>query len=225
MSQVGDRLERLRAARLYGITVSSAGDLASLVANSEAALRGGVEILQLRQKGADAADLLKAARALRALTLRFGALFIVNDHAAIASASDADGVHVGQDDGTVEAARAVVGPGRIVGVSTHAPDQARKAIDDGADYIGVGPVFATPTKAGRAAVTLDYVRAVAAMNPPIPFFAIGGIDETNLESVLDAGAGRVAVVRAVFSAGDPERAARGFREALQKRPLGGLDHP
>ncbi len=163
--------------------------------------------------------LLKAALEIRELTLKHKAVFIVNNRPDIALLSKADGVHVGQDDLPVLEARRVLGPDKIVGVSTHSIDQAKKAIADGADYIGVGPVYATPTKAGRAPVGLDYVRQVSDLKLSIPFFAIGGIDASNLERVLEAGARRVAVVRAIGNAARPQDAAESLLQILEKYPL------
>jgi thiamine-phosphate pyrophosphorylase len=135
-----------------------------------------------------------------------GRLFIVNDHLDIAMAAGADGVHLGQADLPLVAVRRVWGPGHLVGRSTHSLEQARAAAAEGADYIGIGPVFATPTKPGRPAVGLELLRP-AASELAIPWFAIGGIDSANLAQVLAAGASRVAVVRAVSSAADPAEAA------------------
>jgi len=207
-------IQRLRDARLYVITSAAHPDGSDLVAQSAAALRGGADILQLRHKDLKDSALLSIARELRRLTDRYGALFIVNDRPGVALLVDADGVHVGQDDLPVDAVRRVMGPGKLVGVSTHAPDQARKALEDGADYIGVGPVFPTPTKAGRPAVTLEYVRQVVEMKLPIPFFAIGGIDENNIPKVMASGAKRVAVVRAVMASKDPEESARTIKKMV-----------
>ncbi len=137
---------------------------------------------------------------------RHGALFVVNDDPHLAAAANADGVHVGQDDVSVAQARMLLGPDRLVGLSTHTPAQIDAAAPAGVDYIGVGPVHATPTKPGRPAVGLDLVR-YAAHRATVPFFAIGGIDAGNVESVRAAGAQRVAVVRALTEADDPERAA------------------
>src|SRR5204863_3414829 len=136
---------------------------------------------------------------------RHGALFLVNDRPDLAAACDADGVHVGQDDAPVAEARAVVGPERLVGLSTHA--QAEVDAAAGVDYIAVGPVHATPTKPGRPATGLAPVSHAAA-HARVPFFAIGGIDAGNLHDVMAAGARRVVVVRAIAEAADPEAAAR-----------------
>jgi thiamine-phosphate pyrophosphorylase len=212
-------VHRLKKARLYAVTSSLVQDRSTLVAAAAAALRGGADVLQLRQKGMKDTQLLGIAREMRSLTDRYGALFIINDRPGVALLVEADGVHVGQDDLPVEAVRKVMGPGKLVGVSTHENAQARKAVEDGADYIGVGPVYATPTKEGRPAVGLEYVQEAAALNLPIPFFAIGGIDASNLSEVLEAGARRVAVVRAIMDAPDPEDAARRFKKTVCEHPV------
>jgi len=177
----------------------------------EPALRGGVDIFQLRDKHAADDELLRAAARARALCTRFGALFVVNDRPDLAVASGADGVHLGQDDMAVQTARAIVGPDLLIGRSTHSPQQIDGAA--GADYIGVGPVHATPTKLGRPAVGLDLVR-YAAGHAAVPFFAIGGIGEANIAAAVAAGATRAAVVRAISEAADPEAVARTLRAAL-----------
>ena len=190
--------------RLYLIT-GVRPDLAELV---EAAVRGGVDIVQLREKKPPDGELLAVLRELRALTRRLGVPLVVNDRPDLAVLAEADYVHVGQDDLPVEAARRF---GLRVGQSTHAPAQLDASE---ADYLGVGPVYETPTKAGRAAVGLDYV-AYAARHARRPWFAIGGIDETNVGEVVAAGAERIAVVRAITEARDPERAAATLRRALR----------
>jgi thiamine-phosphate pyrophosphorylase len=196
---------RLHDARLYYICGI---DRLSTV---EPALRGGVDIFQLREKQAGDDELLRAAQAARRLCDAHGALFVVNDRPDIAVAARADGVHLGQDDMAVEDARAIVGPDVLIGRSTHSPEQVDGAA--GADYIGVGPVHATPTKLGRPAVGVDLVRYAAA-NARVPFFAIGGLDATTLPEAVRAGATRAAVVRAISEAADPEAAARALRAAL-----------
>jgi len=195
----------LDAARLYFIC-----DITHLDA-LEPALRGGVDIFQLRDKDASDDELLRAAQHARSLCDRHGALFVLNDRPDLAVAVRADGVHLGQDDMPLEEARAIVGPEMLIGRSTHSAEQIDHA--HGADYIGVGPVHATPTKLGRPAVGLDLVRHATAC-AAVPFFAIGGIDETNIGAVAAAGATRAAVVRAIGDAADPEAAARGLRAAL-----------
>jgi thiamine-phosphate pyrophosphorylase len=178
----------------------------------DAALRGGVDVVQLREKGMRNTDLIAASTPFRRACDRHGALFILNDRAALVAACNADGVHVGQEDATVADARRLVGPNGIVGVSTH----SRAEIDaaDGADYLGVGTIFATPTKA-EDAVGLELVR-VAAEAARVPWFAIGGIDLANIDAVAAAGAHGVAVVRAIRDAEDPESAARELRAALTR---------
>jgi thiamine-phosphate pyrophosphorylase len=212
-------LKRLRASRLYVITSSLEKDRKALVSAAAAALRGGADILQLRQKNMKDTELLGIAREIRSLADRYGALFIVNDRPGVALLVDADGVHVGQDDLPVDSVRRVMGPGKLVGVSTHEPAQAGKALEDGADYIGVGPLYPTPTKEGRPAVGLEYVRQIIRMNLPIPFFPIGGIDAGNLVEVMEAGARRAAVVRAIMDSPDPETATRQLKAALSAFPL------
>jgi thiamine-phosphate pyrophosphorylase len=177
----------------------------------EPALRGGVDMVQLRIKDARDNELVPLARELRALCAEHDALFIVNDSPALAAAVDADGVHVGQDDASVADARRVVGPDKLVGLSV----QRAEDLDGvaGADYLGVGPVFDTPTKPGPRGMGLGLVRA-AAQSATVPWFAIGSIDETTIEAVVDAGATRVAVVRAIADAPDPEAAARRLRARL-----------
>ena len=207
-----DRRERLRRCRLYLVTSPSP----QLEAVVEAALQGGVRLVQYRAKEgsldsqgqpiSDGQRLLQA-RALRELCHRYGALFLVNDRIDIAAAVQADGVHLGQGDLPPALARQLLGPEALIGRSTHAIAQLRQAVADGCDYVGVGPVNATPTKPGREPVGLDYVRQAAA-EAPIPFFAIGGIEAANLAAVQAAGGQRVAVVRAITEAADPAQASR-----------------
>jgi len=205
---------RLANSHLYLVTGQESANGRATPEVVEAALKGGVDIVQLREYSLKDSQLLQAARALRVLTRRFKALFIVNNRPDIALLSEADGVHLGQDDLPVAEARKIIGWDKIVGVSTHALEQARKAVADGADYIGVGPVFSTPTKAGRSPVTVEYVRQIVALKPALPFFAIGGIDLSNVGEVLAAGAERVAVVRAIMGASDPEKAAKELKKKL-----------
>ena len=196
--------------RLYLVTNSDAfpAPAAFLVA-VESALRGGVDIVQLREKHKPARQILELGAQVRRLCADAGAVFIVNDRVDIACALGADGVHLGQDDMDVVSARKILPAGAIVGVSTHAPEQAQRAVADGADYIGAGPVFTTPTKPGRASVGLEYIRWVSE-HIATPAFAIGGIDYGNVGEVLAAGARRLAVVRAIINAPVPEVAVRQF---------------
>ena len=204
------RRERLATARLYLIADGRAVDTVL-----EPALAGGVDIFQLRDKALGDDELLVAAGRARELCARAGALFIVNDRPDLAAAADADGVHVGQDDAPVAEARAAVGDERLVGLSTHTPQQVDAA--GGVDLIGVGPVHATPTKQGRPAVGLELVRH-AAQHARVPWFAIGGLDVHNLAAVIEAGASRVSVVRAIAEADDPEAAARTLRAMVTDGP-------
>jgi thiamine-phosphate pyrophosphorylase len=200
--------ERVADARLY--LVCDARPHAFL----DAALRGGADLIQLRDKTLDDDGLIAAARVFRAAADEHGALFILNDRPDLVEACAADGVHVGQDDDTPAEARAAVGPERIVGRSTHAPFQADAAdADPDVDYLAVGPVHATPTKPGRAAAGLDYV-AYAARTVGKPWFAIGGLDAATLPAAVEAGARRAVVVRAISEASDPEAAAVELRELL-----------
>jgi thiamine-phosphate pyrophosphorylase len=173
----------------------------------EAAVRGGVDIVQIREKELPDAELLPRLEQARELTRRLGIPLVVNDRPDLAVLCDADFVHLGQEDLPVAAARRL---GLAVGQSTHARDEVEAA---DADYIGVGPVYATPTKEGRPAVGLELVRHAAA-HAHQPWFAIGGIDESNVADVVAAGATRIAVVRAIGDADDPERAARTLRASL-----------
>jgi thiamine-phosphate pyrophosphorylase len=200
--------ERIGSARLY--LVCDARPRAFL----EAALRGGVDVIQLRDKTLGVADLIAAAREFRAAADRFRALFVLNDRPDLVAACDADGVHVGQDDLSPAEARGILGAERIIGRSTHAPAQADVASSDvDVDYLAVGPVHATPTKPGRPAAGLEYV-AYAARTVTKPWFAIGGLDAGNVDAVVARGAERIVVVRAITEASDPEAAARVLGERL-----------
>lgn len=210
-----DRPARLAAARLYFVCEARPAG-APLEAVLAAALRGGVDVFQLREKRLPDEAILAAAAVARELCLAAGALLFINDRADLAVAADADGVHVGQDDMGVDAARAVVGPDRLVGLSTHSPEQIDAAGD--ADMIGVGPIYATPTKLGRPAVGLELI-AYARDQARQPFFAIGGIDRSRAVAVAGAGATRIAAVRAIADAPDPEAAARALRTIAETVPL------
>jgi thiamine-phosphate pyrophosphorylase len=189
--------------RLY-LIAPARPDLAELV---EAAIRGGVDIVQVREKELSDRELLPLLAEARSVTRRLGVPLVVNDRADLALLVQADYVHLGQDDLPVAAARSL---GLRVGESTHSREQIDAA---SGDYLGVGPVYETPTKPGRAAVGLELVRH-AAQHARLPWFAIGGIDRTNVEQVVAAGAERIAVVRAICDAPDPEDAAAELREAL-----------
>lgn len=176
-------------------------------------------MVQLRDKHLPDDELAAVANAARALCEPLGALLIVNDRPLVAREAGADGVHVGQDDMAVAEVRELLGPDMLIGLSTHAPGEIDEADATGpggepaVDYIGVGPIHATPTKPGRPAVGLELVR-YAADHAHVPFFAIGGLDAGNVQEAITAGASRVCVLRAIADATDPERAARELRECL-----------
>jgi thiamine-phosphate pyrophosphorylase len=208
-SSANTRRERLRGSRLYlVIDAAAAGSVVP------AALDGGVDVVQLRDKDASDDEVVAAGRALGDLCRSRGALFVVNDRADLALACGADGVHVGQDDDPVETVRHAIGDELLIGLSTHSSEQFDAGLDSEADYLSVGPVHETPTKPGRPAVGLELVRH-AARTASKPFFAIGGIDATCVHEVHAAGAERVAVVRAIRDADDPRAAAALLRTALE----------
>jgi thiamine-phosphate pyrophosphorylase len=234
------RRERLRTARLYFVCEARpATDLEALL---RAALTGGADIVQLREKELGRAEIERAAATFRRVADTFSALFIVNDDPDLARTCDADGVHLGQDDTTVAEAREMLGPDAIIGLSTHSKEQitasgsASDQADQGRrersvlrtqatedadmrrsgappDYISVGPIWETPTKQGRPAVGLELI-AHAAANAPHPCYAIGGIDSSNVSQVVEAGAQRLCVVRALRDAANPAAAAEELRGAL-----------
>jgi thiamine-phosphate pyrophosphorylase len=206
-----DRRARLRDARLYFVA-----DRGGMHRALEGALAGGVDLFQLRDKVATDDELLAAAATARSLCEAAGALFLLNDRPDLAAASEADGVHVGQDDVSVDRARKLVGGDALVGLSTHSMQQAQAGCRTGADYIAVGPVHATPTKEGRPAIGIEPVKYAAA-HVSVPWFAIGGLDAGNVGAVVKAGARRIVVVRALAQADDPEAAARTLRAATNGR--------
>lgn len=205
------RRERLRTARLYFVCgARPQTDLETLL---RAALTGGADIVQLREKELGRAEIERAAGTFRRIADTFSALFIVNDDPELARICDADGVHVGQDDMPPEEAREILGPDMIVGLSTHSPEQLAASASASVDYVSVGPIWETPTKEGRAGVGLAYVEHAAA-HAPHPFFAIGGIGPGNAGDVVAAGARRLCVVRAIRDADDPLAATEALRRAL-----------
>lgn len=214
-----ERRARLGAARLYLVIEEQVvgGPAEPLV---EAALGGGVDIVQLRDKDATDEELVAAGRRLAALCATAGALLILNDRPDLARACGADGVHVGQGDEHPDAVRRSVGDELLIGISTHSPEQIAAAVRSAADYLGVGPVYATATKPDVEPVGLGLVRHATA-GAKKPFFAIGGIDPERAREVAAAGAERIAVVRAIRDAGDPAGAARVLREALEREPVDG----
>jgi thiamine-phosphate pyrophosphorylase len=181
-------------------------------------LDAGIKIIQYREKNKAALEKLKECEEIRKLTLSYNSVFIVNDDIEIAMLTDADGVHIGQNDLPVQAVRKLIGA-KIIGVSTHSPSDAQKAVSDGADYIGAGPVYATRTKKDVcAAVGLDYVSYVA-RNIKIPFVAIGGIKENNILEVSAAGARCFAMITEICGAPDIEAKIKSIREKLKCRAV------
>ncbi len=187
------------------------------LARIRSALDGGVDIVQLRAKELEALPFMRLAERVMAIARAAQVPFVVNDRPDVALAVGADGVHLGQLDLPVAWACRVA-PDAFIGRSSHEAAHAERAVDEGADYFAVGPVWATPTKPGREPAGLSYVRDVAARNVQVPWFAIGGITLDNVEQVLGAGATRIAMVRAVLDASDPAEAARGFADALKAVP-------
>jgi thiamine-phosphate pyrophosphorylase len=204
------RRERLAAARLY-VCAPIRPDLGEL---ADAVLGAGVDLIQLRDKQAEAGPLLEASTVLRDAADRHDALFAINDRADIALAAGADVLHLGQDDLPLDWARRILGDDVLLGRSTHDPTQATRAAAEPWDYLVAGPVWATATKPGRPATGTALLEAVAALDPPQPWFAIGGITPTNLSQVTATGATRVVVVRAIVDAPDPALATATLREAL-----------
>lgn len=206
------RHQLLTRSHLYLVTSTTE----QLFTTVEAALQGGLTLVQYRDKTADDEIRLSYAQKLCQMCHHYGALFIMNDRVDLALAVDADGVHLGQQDIPIALARQLLGPQRIIGRSTTNPEEMRRAIDEGADYIGVGPVYETPTKEGKAAAGLEYVE-YAAKQATIPWFAIGGIDPSNINDVLAAGAQRVAIVRAIMQAEQPTLITQYFLSQLTRQ--------
>lgn len=200
---------------LYGILDLGYVRSENVETATAALLAGGVDFLQLRAKGHPPAEIEALARRLQPLCRAAGIPFIVNDHPAIAAAVEADGVHLGQDDGPLAPVRALLGPGKLVGRSTHSPDQARAALEEGFDYIGFGPLFPTPTKLGRPGIGLADLAAVqATVGSRIPVFAIGGIRRAHLAEVLAAGARNIVIVSDLLTAPDIAAATRQAKRLL-----------
>jgi thiamine-phosphate pyrophosphorylase len=206
------RRERLIWARLYFVCEALPGGLEP-EPMLQAALGGGTGIVQLRDRTQPDAIINRVARTYRRLADTYSAPFIVNDDPRLARELDADGVHVGQEDIPPAEARELLGPEPLIGLSTHSPEQIEAAHDEPVDYISVGPVWETPTKPGRAATGLELVRHAAEV-ATLPWFAIGGIDAGTIAEVLDAGARRVVVVRAIRDSADPRGAAEALSSAL-----------
>ena len=217
MADVGTaRRSRLADARLYLCT----GDRPDLAEFVDAVLAGGVDVVQLREKGIEARREIELCAVLAEAAARHGALWSVNDRADVALVAQPDVLHLGQDDLPVAAARRILGTDVLVGRSCHDEQQvAAAAVEPGVDYFCVGPTWPTPTKPGRPAPGLPLTRAAAALGSRRPWFAIGGIDAGNLDQVLEAGARRVVVVRALTDAADPHAAAADLSRRLRALPL------
>ena len=209
-----DPRKRLADSSLYLCTDArtARGDLAEF---ADAALAGGVDIIQLREKGLEAKQELGALEILADAARRHGALLACNDRADVARAAGSDVLHLGQDDLPLEVARSIIGERPVIGRSTHDEQQVATALSEAVDYFCTGPCWPTPTKPGRHAPGLDLVRHTAALAPDKPWFAIGGIDADRLPEVLAAGARRIVVVRAITEADDPQAAARQLKDALR----------
>lgn len=211
----------LNSARLYLVTDQELSENHDTVKTVEEALMGGVDIVQLREYSLTDSELLVMAREVRKLTRAYHALFIMNNRPDIARIAGADGIHLGQTDLPVLEARGIIGKDKIIGVSTHDLVEVKKAAADGADYIGVGPVYPTQTKTDVGPpVTLEYLKQLDSSGITLPFFAIGGIKLHNLEEILRAGARRVAVVTGIIGALNVQKVAAEFKEIIKKYPLG-----
>ena len=202
--------DRLQSARLLLVT----DPRPDLVARVEAAVRGGVDVVQLRDKHTPREKLLPLAAELKRICEQVGALFTVNDDIEFARLSGAAGVHLGQEDALIARAREVLGPGAVVGRSASSVEEALEAVREGADYLGVGTVYYTPTKPDAEVKGPILLREIARLKLPIPWFAIGGVTLETAGEVAGAGAPGFAVVRAVLYAEDPEATARELRSYL-----------
>lgn len=207
----------LQKARLYGICDLGYLSLEQAVPVSRELLEGGIGILQLRAKGHDPSALVSLACELKELCEEFDVPFIVNDHLELAQASRSHGLHLGQDDGSLPAAREELGGGILVGRSTHSLEQALDALKEGADYIGFGPLFPTPTKKGRPGIGLENIREMeSAVGSKIPAFCIGGVKPENLDRVLEAGARRLVIVSHLLTAANPSGETRKVSDKLSQ---------
>ena len=204
---------RLQSARLYVITPDRPPD--QIIDLARAVVRGGADVVQLRHKALARGQLLELALRFRDLTARAGVLFIVNDHADIALAAGADGMHLGPDDLGVDSARRIAPGGFLIGASASSPEAARKAVAAGADYIGSGPAFSTPIKKEKGVIGPAGVAAVTAA-VDVPVFAIGGIEEANIAQLTALGLHRACVIRAIAGAAGPEQATRRLRAMLEE---------
>lgn len=210
-------LERSAEWKLYTILDLGYVAPADRIATAMKLIAGGADLLQLRAKGCEMAEIRDVAKEILPICRATGVPFIINDFPELAAELDADGVHIGQDDGPLTAARETVGPGKIIGRSTHSIMQARAALDEGFDYIGFGPLFPTPTKLGRPGIGLaDIATMQSEVGVKIPAFCIGGIKRANLPEVLESGARRVVIVSDLLTAEDVESATREAREIIAR---------
>lgn len=210
-------LERSAEWKLYAILDLGYVAPADRIATAMKLIAGGADLLQLRAKGCEMAEIRDVAKEILPICRATGVPFIINDFPELAAELDADGVHIGQDDGPLTAARETVGPGKIIGRSTHSIMQARAALDEGFDYIGFGPLFPTPTKLGRPGIGLvDVATMQSEVGVKIPAFCIGGIKRANLPEVLESGARRVVIVSDLLTAEDVESATREAREIIAR---------
>lgn len=210
-------LERSAEWKLYAILDLGYVAPADRIATAMKLIAGGADLLQLRAKGCETAEIRDVAKEILPICRATGVPFIINDFPELAAELDADGVHIGQDDGPLTAARETVGPGKIIGRSTHSIMQARAALDEGFDYIGFGPLFPTPTKLGRPGIGLaDVATMQSEVGEKIPAFCIGGIKRANLPEVLESGARRVVIVSDLLTAEDVESATREAREIIAR---------
>lgn len=217
MNDSAGKTGRLRSMRLYAL-LTQAHCRRGWLQTARALLEGGVDAIQLREKELAGGELLERARELRELTRAHATLFIINDRPDVAMLSDADGVHLGQEDLPPEDVRELLGPEAIIGLSTHSVAQAEAAAERGADYIGVGPAFPTRTKGYETGGGSELVRELCSATS-LPTVAIGGITPARAGSVIGAGAGSVAACAALCGAHDPAEAARAFRRSIEERTL------
>ncbi len=205
----------IRDAKLYGIVDLGYVEPTDLLTRTQQLLEGGVDLLQLRAKNQSLDDITQWAKLLLPLCREAKTPFIINDYPEIAKEVGADGVHIGQEDGTLLAVREIVGPEMLVGRSTHSVEQAELALEEGFDYIGFGPVYPTPTKAGRAAIGLENISVVQdTVGTQIPVFCIGGIKPENLTTVIEAGAESVVIVSGLLCADNAANTTREVKLTL-----------
>lgn len=205
--------------RLYAITGEEFHKGRDLIQVMEEAILGGVDIIQLRDKYSSKKEVLRKAKLLKELTQKYDIPLIINDHIDVAVAVDADGIHIGQDDLPLEEARKIIGKNKIIGISTHEIEEAREAQNNGADYIGVGPIFPTKSKVDVVdPVTTKYIEEVV-KEITIPFVAIGGIKLHNVDQVLDAGATRICAISEIVGNEDVTRVCQLFIKKIEERML------